>query len=68
MLQSQSNENAQSIDYHMNTCGSLKRRAILKSLASCFRKTYALSVSFKMKHLRKKRFTVLKRKLTQILP
>ena len=33
-----------------------------------FRRTYALSVDFKMKFLKKKRFPVLRQKPTQILP
>ena len=38
-------------DRHIKTCRSLKRRAILKSLVPFFRRTYALSVCLKMKHL-----------------
>ena len=40
-------------DSHIKTCRSLKRRAILKIFSSVFRRTYALSVGFKMKTLRK---------------
>ena len=35
-------------DFHINTCRSLKRRAILKIPSTVFRRTYALSVDFKV--------------------
>ena len=38
---------------YIKTCRSLKRRAILKIPSIVFRRTYALSVGFKMEHLRK---------------
>ena len=43
-------------DCHIKACWSLKCRAILKSLVSFFRRTYALFVGFKMKPLRKSVF------------
>ena len=43
-------------DCHIKTCQSLKRRAILKIPSTVFRRTYALSVGFKMKTLRKSVF------------
>ena len=35
-------------DCHIKTCRSLKRRAILKIFKTAFRRTYALSVNYKM--------------------
>ena len=35
-------------DCHIKTCWSLKRRAILKIPKTAFRRTYALSVNYKM--------------------
>ena len=52
-------------DCHIKTCRSLKRRAILKIPKTAFRRTYALSVNYKM--LKKKRLLVLRQKPTQIL-
>ena len=43
-------------DCHIKACQSLKWRAILKIPSTIFRRTYALSVSFKMKPLRKSIF------------
>ena len=40
-------------DCHIKTCRFLKRRAILKIPSAVFRRTYALSVGFKMITLRK---------------
>ena len=54
-----------SSDFHIKTCWSLKRRDVSKIPITLFR-TYALSVGSKIKHLRKKCFSVSK-KLTQIL-
>ena len=45
-----------SSDFHIKTCQSLKRRAILKIPSTVFIRTYALSVGFKMKPLRKSVF------------
>ena len=45
-----------SSDSHIKTWRSLKRRAILKIPSTFFRGTYALSVGFKMKPLRKSVF------------
>ena len=42
-----------SSDCPIKTCLSVKRKAILKIPITFFRKTYALSVGFKMKPLRK---------------
>ena len=42
-----------STDCHIKTCRSFKRRVILKSPVLFFRRTYALSVGFKIKPLRK---------------
>ena len=53
-------------DFHLKTCRSLKRRAILKIPSTVFRRIYALSVGFKMKTLKKKRFQLLRQKPTQI--
>ena len=36
-------------DYHIKTCRSLKRRAILKIPSTVFRRTYDFSVGFKIK-------------------
>ena len=49
-------------DCHIKTCRSLKRRAILKIPSTFFRRTYALSVGFKMKTLRKGVFLNVKTK------
>ena len=38
---------------HIETCRSLKRRATLKISSTVFRRTYVISVGFKMKTLRK---------------
>ena len=43
-------------DCHIKVCRSLKWRAILKIPSTFFRRTYALSVGFKMKPLRKSVF------------
>ena len=45
-----------SSDYCIKTCRSLKRRVISKSIVPFFKRTYALSVGFKMKPLGKKVF------------
>ena len=45
-----------SSDCHIKACQSLKWRAILKIPSTIFRRTYALSVGFKMKPLRKSVF------------
>ena len=55
-----------STNFHVKTCPSLKRRAILKIPSTVFR-TYALSVGVKMKNLKRKRFPVLRQKPTKIL-
>ena len=44
------------IDCHINTCLSLKMRAIRKISSTVFRQTFALSVGFKMKPLQKSIF------------
>ena len=54
-------------DYHIKVCRSLKWRAILKIPSTIFRRTYALSVGFKRKPL-KKRFPVWRQRPTQFLP
>ena len=46
-----------SSDCRIKTCQSLKRRAILEIPSAVFRRTYALSVDFKMKLLRKSVFS-----------
>ena len=55
-----------STNSYIKTYQLLKRRAILKIPITFFRKIYALSVGFKMNPLRK-RFPVLRQKLTQNL-
>ena len=45
-----------STDCHIKACRSLKRKAILEIPSTVFRRTYNLSVGFKMKHLRKSVF------------
>ena len=45
-----------STDYHIKTCRSLKRTAILKIPGTDFRRIYTLSVGFKMKTLKKSVF------------
>ena len=50
-----------STDCHIKTCWSLKQRPILKIF---FRRTYVISVGFKMKPLKKKLFPVLRQKPT----
>ena len=40
-------------DFHIKTCRSPKRRAILKSPGTIFRRTYTVSAGLKMKPLRK---------------
>ena len=45
-----------SSDCHIKTCRSLKRRPILEIPSAIFRRRYALSVSFKLKPLRKSIF------------
>ena len=47
-----------STDCHIKTCCSVKLRAILKIPSTFIRKTYALSVGFKMKPLKKAFFSV----------
>ena len=53
-----------STDCHIKTCRSLRSDGGLfwKSLVAFFRRTYALSVGFKMKHLRKSAFQCYKTK------
>ena len=49
-----------SSDCYIKTCRSHKRRAILKIPSTVSRRTYALYVGFKMKPIRKERFSVLR--------
>ena len=57
-----------STDCHINTRRTLKRKATLKIPSTVFRRTYALSIGYKMKPQKKKRFQVLRQKPIQISP
>ena len=52
----------------IKTCWSITWTAMLKIPSTFFRRTYALSIVFKMKPLRKKDFPLLRQKRTQTLP